>query len=492
MITCCCFFISGKGYARTCTCTFLQTPAGLPIWLTSTPMMRLYRSVIVIVLAAIILLTIGVYRVGLQSFSSESYHAVVLPHSLLNQSYTRLGTNAISYEHEPGLVWTSLKNGSDKDTNFFSAHFDRRREVPHRPAVLVFGYHMKSLKEIKLYCRFTYATETICQTEPVQQIRSCSSGLDGDKIANSYTYLCGVKCKSAECSEEEIPVSVAISKHSDCTSASADIPVLNRQPPKESEKKMFGVCLQSPVYGENGLQQIIEYIEMNQALGADIVNLYVMDMDKLVWNFLHTHYVKKGLIHLLKWKKVEKWVPLHYFGQSLIMHDCLYRNMYKVKYLAVVDLDEVILPLQHRNWPELFNSISGLADHHSFRFGNCFYVKNEGDKPSNSNVPCDKVHMPKYFERTSRRNCFCSDQYIYRPKYMVQTELIIDMFVHWVCQAIKGDEYKVPRRVAVNAHYRETLPNDCNDKASTHDQTALQYQSAVLRAMGEHMCLKQG
>ena len=50
------------------------------------------------------------------------------------------------------------------------------------------------------------------------------------------------------------------------------------------------------------------------------------------------------------------------------MHDCLYRNMDRVKYLAVVDLDEVLLPLKHRSWLELVDSIGGQDNHryHSY------------------------------------------------------------------------------------------------------------------------------
>ena len=43
-------------------------------------------------------------------------------------------------------------------------------------------------------------------------------------------------------------MSVALSQNIDCASVSVQIPVLNRQLPKESDKKMFGVCVQGPMY----------------------------------------------------------------------------------------------------------------------------------------------------------------------------------------------------------------------------------------------------
>ena len=390
--------------------------------------------------------------------------------------------------HADQLVWTSLQNALDQDTTFFSAHYESRRSAPYTPAIIVMGYHMKSLKDPKLYCKFTYSSKiSKCMTEPLEQINLCTGGLDADKVATSHMYVCRLKCSSsAECSDDEVPVSVALSRNTDCTGASGQIPVVNRQLPRESEKKMFGVCVQSPTYGSTSLHQIVDFIEMNRALGVEIVTLYVMEMEEETWQFLQDHYVKQGQLQLLRWKKVKKWVPLHYFGQPLLMQDCLYRNMHRVKYLVLIDLDELLLPKRYKNLLELVNSIKGHDNYHSFVLGSCLYTKNEAEeKPT---VPCDKVIVPQYFEKTNRISCYCSDQYSYRQKFMIRTEFVLDLFVHWVCWSMKGKEYHVQHSVGVIAHYRNTLPGDCTDKSTTHDTTALQYQSTVMQAIQEHVC----
>lgn len=44
------------------------------------------------------------------------------------------------------------------------------------------------------------------------------------------------------------------------------------------------------------------------------------------------------------------WLPqlspgdIHYFGQIPALNDCIYRNMYQTWYLALHDVDELILP----------------------------------------------------------------------------------------------------------------------------------------------------
>ena len=405
------------------------------------------------------------------------------------------------------LAWTSLQDtgnfSAEYDTNFFSAYYDRRIDVPAgkgtvrgHPAVVVFGYHMKSLKDLHLYCLYTYPTSstesTVCFREEAKQVRSCSSANDepGNR-ATSLSYVCGLKCESVDCTDKEIPLFVALSSSPDCVGTSGNIPVRNRQLPQISEKKKFGVCLQSPVYGQTmDLQQIVEFIEMNRVLGAEIITMYVMEMKEDALQFLLHHYSKHGLLQLVKWRKLKKWDPLHYHGQILTMHDCLYRNMDRVKYLAVVDLDEVLLPLKHRSWLELVESIGGQDNHryHSYRFGNCFYVS--GSNAHYASMPCKQVTLPKYFQRTNQVRCYCDDNHFsYRSKYIMQTEVIVDMEIHGICQATRGVEYKVPHSVAVNAHYRNTVPaNECHDKKSKYEPSALKYQALVVKAMGHQFC----
>ena len=42
-------------------------------------------------------------------------------------------------------------------------------------------------------------------------------------------------------------------------------------------------------------------------------------------------------------------------------NDCLYRNMYRYKYIALLDIDEVILPIEEHNWSDLMKNVQLLA-----------------------------------------------------------------------------------------------------------------------------------
>ncbi len=50
------------------------------------------------------------------------------------------------------------------------------------------------------------------------------------------------------------------------------------------------------------------------------------------------------------------------FKEEVIPYnDCLYRNMYKFKYLAVVDFDEVIVPHHDKDWHGLLGRLEALT-----------------------------------------------------------------------------------------------------------------------------------
>ena len=51
-------------------------------------------------------------------------------------------------------------------------------------------------------------------------------------------------------------------------------------------------------------------------------------------------FIKSKLIH----KRQNEIIPYN---------DCLYRNMYSYEYIALLDIDEVIVPLQHTNWGDM-------------------------------------------------------------------------------------------------------------------------------------------
>jgi hypothetical protein len=60
-------------------------------------------------------------------------------------------------------------------------------------------------------------------------------------------------------------------------------------------------------------------------------------------------------------------------------NDCLYRNMYRFRYVALLDVDEVIVPAQHRTWADMMAGVEQQAaavsqqKRASFHFQNVYF-----------------------------------------------------------------------------------------------------------------------
>ena len=139
-----------------------------------------------------------------------------------------------------------------------------------------------------LYCKLTSSsktTSTVCLKNPATKYFIYGSGAKVNKRSKPMEYVCA-----------------------DCTNASADIPVHNRAPHDPTRLKGFGVCVyRLRYYFDKSPQQITDFIEMNRALGAGHITLYVMDINKQLDHFFSTTYYEKDLLEVVKWRNLGAW-----------------------------------------------------------------------------------------------------------------------------------------------------------------------------------------
>ncbi|XP_077334776.1 beta-1,4-galactosyltransferase galt-1-like [Lithobates pipiens] len=163
------------------------------------------------------------------------------------------------------------------------------------------------------------------------------------------------------------------------TSQSLLFEVRNRPPQPISSN--FTVCI-SALYGNyNNVLQVIQSIEMYKILGASRVTIYntncSQDVDKVL-----RHYIDEGTLEVVPWpidrhlQTTTEWryseglnAEVGYFGQTAALNDCLYRNMYKSKFLLLNDIDEIILPVKDWDWSSLMENLQNKhPDTSVFRF----------------------------------------------------------------------------------------------------------------------------
>lgn len=101
--------------------------------------------------------------------------------------------------------------------------------------------------------------------------------------------------------------------------------------------------------------RLIQSIELNRALGvshAFIYNYSVSSETNLVLN----QYKQDGVLTVLQWNipdQTDAW----YYAQNAAINDCVYRNRKISKYVVVLDLDEIIIPVNQTSLTDLILNI---------------------------------------------------------------------------------------------------------------------------------------
>ncbi|XP_034024870.1 uncharacterized protein LOC117509315 [Thalassophryne amazonica] len=128
-------------------------------------------------------------------------------------------------------------------------------------------------------------------------------------------------------------------------------------------KHDFTVCF-STMFDFTNVLQLVQSLEMLQLLGVSNVVIYKTSCSPDVQRILD-YYTNTGLVEVIPWSisryvNVSRgWLPehgpgdLHYFGQIPVLNDCLYRYMYQTRYLALHDIDELIIPQTVKSWSQL-------------------------------------------------------------------------------------------------------------------------------------------
>ena len=406
------------------------------------------------------------------------------------------------------MSWVRLR-GKTNVHHFVSAVYDDRTAAPLRPAVLVFGFVQseQDLASSKVYCLLHYyrsstggghgeETVTECLTEAahVNKDGQCTvtyAALDSKLV----TYYCSIGFG-------QMPTQVQLSTDREChQNLSRPLKVLYQEQ-RSSYKGKVGVCLHSPLVGSDMHMEadIVNYVEMSRILGAESVTMYVSHtldskLKKLIEEMSNggrgggEEGIGEGgnkiAVELVNWHGFRLGSPLHYYGQSLLMLDCLYRHMYRVELLVFQDLDEMILPVKGGSWADMILKKDRKGRYASYQFLNTLFTPPKSDSEEAGNGEGSReASEPRYFKWTQKLDCYFP--YRSRSKLIVRPDLMLTTCVHYVQRSLVERSkmtYKVPLSTGFLAHYRRTPLDQCKNSNSVTDNTALLYQKHFRKKM---------
>ncbi|XP_023308046.2 uncharacterized protein LOC111689814 [Lucilia cuprina] len=197
-------------------------------------------------------------------------------------------------------------------------------------------------------------------------------------------------------------------------------------------------------------------------------------------------------VQILPWNlRMRSQKEIRTEGLFAALNDCLYRTMYRYKYLALVDLDEFIVPRLNDTLQELLSSLNSRFRNRNlgaYSFQNAFFYLQFADDPlithlvDGENLDMAKLKAALVTQRKTRRRFKLHPQK-QRSKYICKPEDVIEAGNHFVWEYAPGKgSLNVPPTDAILQHYRvcEFGGNDCIKAPSTVDRTAIKYVNRLV------------
>lgn len=193
-------------------------------------------------------------------------------------------------------------------------------------------------------------------------------------------------------------------------------------------------------------------------------------------------------VDLLPWNlKMKSQKEIRTEGLFASLNDCLYRSMYRYSHVALIDLDEFIIPRHNDTISEMLEWLSKRINNKNtgaYSFQNAFfYLQFANDetiydkKSSNPQLRASLVTQKK----TRRRQKLHPQKQ--RSKYICKPEAVIEAGNHFVWEFCPGrGSLNVPSNSAILHHYRvcEFGGDDCIKSPSVEDKMAHKYGSRLV------------
>ncbi|KAM9481895.1 uncharacterized protein Hap1MRO34_009535 [Clarias gariepinus] len=280
--------------------------------------------------------------------------------------------------------------------------------------------------------------------------------------------------------------------------SSQDIYTLQPVKNQEMREKFpyeFAVCI-SVMFDYNNVLELVQAMEMFKILGVQKVAIYKTSCDSNVQKVLN-YYVKQNFVELIPWdislyisvsrgfNKAVSSGQLHYFGQIPALNDCVYRYMYQSRYVSLQDLDELILPMNVKNWTELLPELKKkYKDIGAFEFENNYFplsIKDLSYKYSpNSwkNVP--GVNILEHVVRLSNNGINKYKNF----KTIVDPRSVLQATVHGLLKYTKGIVW-VDSKIARMYHMRNISDEIFNKSSQIQDTHLRDYADSLIPAVSQ-------
>lgn len=388
--------------------------------------------------------------------------------------------------------WQTLNT---KNGTFFllSAFYDIRKQNYYSPTVRILGMIDRVKPTVKTVCQFWFENETKPAFGRIFEYKY----IWHPKWGNYHQGICQpylISCSVPSSHKMMVPVAVSIVEK-ECETAKNLLRVIYN---KVEKKKPFAVCVKGLDFLHTDMSlRLVEWIELLYILGADKIFIYELQTHPNISRILQ-YYERKGLVSV-KQLTLPGSQPNAPFLQHLYLtrkylhkrqnevipyNDCFYRNLYAYEFIALLDIDEVIMPVLNGTWHELFREIESLVPKKtSFCASNVYFLDDANhDHGWFADIP-QHLHMLQHVYRA--RNFTKTGFY---TKCFHSTNRILTLHNHFPFQCFgKCNHHTFSVLLAQLQHYRRdcvsALKKVCDNFRSNTiiDTTIWKFKDELIR-----------
>ena len=333
-----------------------------------------------------------------------------------------------------------------------------------------------------------------------------------DGVLQPYLVNCKVPRLQTSSGRLQAPSSVSLAIDR-CSKLTNNLRVVDARP--AGGKGDFAVCVKGLDFLHQDLSvRLVEWIELLRLLGAQKVFLYQLETHPNISKILNYYAEEDGFIQLTKLTLPGEQPNLpgfrHLFlknrltskrqNELIPYNDCLYRNLHSFRYLVLLDIDEIIMPLNHGNWSNLMTEVeqASLKEHNytraSYNVRNAYFLDDltglDKQSPNKQTTAYKEPGIPSYMHMLSHvyrsRNYTKPGQYV---KCFHNTERVVSLHNHFPLNCFGYcTTYSMSTEQAQLQHYRKDcvgpLRNACNSDFRAHtvrDTTIWRYKEPLIK-----------
>nr|XP_027239128.1 uncharacterized protein LOC113830126 [Penaeus vannamei] len=292
---------------------------------------------------------------------------------------------------------------------------------------------------------------------------------------------------------EKIPYAVSIIPK-DCQNSSYSLIYLRREEETANASENSSAVCVRPLFGPYndlvGMAQFISYY--SSVLNVNYFYFYDLALNDDVREYLSKVATLGVKINILYWNvPTTDWEKLWDLGSLTALNDCVYRSSKKHTYVAVVDLDEFIVPkMKGLTLEDIYKKV---ISHKVGNHGDAALIRNvffcyEFENTKNNATDANELPIFRYIHREDR--IWPSKL---RSKMIVVPEAVVALGHHMIHHFAKGNlkNHGAPNTIAVMRHYRTCKEVNMGthatgprvlDQKTVKDASMMKFRSSILKS----------